>query len=243
MVARKKSGRPSRVVSLGSTFVCANLLLIAHPQLAQAQDTSCYTRYHEEQSAPFPGYPSSNTIGSVYSPGMQRNVPLRLGFYCSPPGGSSNPILEFNDGFGFGKDKLYHRHNIGRYSSDENLIKALKFVFSAPQPSVRQDQYGAVYTHNVWVYQRDCDWDEYGAAYCPSDVDTETLVRGVALASSPSLYYRMPVWKEEDTNSTLGVLTVYCDYYDGVNEYTKYELECEDWITNALIGGANKYGL
>lgn len=200
--------------------VVASVGMIGFPGTSIAQSQDCST-----SNPPFPGYDSAQIERNIpiNNPLIADTIPLRTGFYCKPswiPDGDL--VNESIYGFGFGYDKVRHRHNI----SSRN---AIQFAFSDKKPSSRYDSDigGNVWEFHTWARARDCSTQ-------PCELLNEQKVVGIATTVVRDTYYNMPARIDDSDSKPVGVMTVYCDYGEPA------ELRCEDWVNTALKNGAEK---
>ncbi len=174
-------------------------IVVGHPASAQGTD-DCSKR-----NPPFPKYDSSAVLRTV--PTAVGDIPIRRGFYCVPNSAQGNEVAEASLGFGFGMDKVQHRHHITK-------IKIVDFPLrnSAPRKNER-----GVYEFRATARMKRCS---DSGTNC--EIIKKQPVIAVASTRKEDTYYDMP------GGDPLGLMTLYCDYGDPTR------LRCEPWVNTAL---------
>lgn len=202
------------------SLIIASSGIIGFPSSANAQSGDCSTR-----TPPFPDHDSAEIMRNIPidNPLVASTIPLRRGFYCKPGWIPEDDLFsESRYGFGFGYDKVRHRHNI-------QSLNAIHFAFSSKSPTSRYDQEigGNVWEFKTWARARDCSTN-------PCQLLNTQEVIGIATTVTREVFHDMPSRVDDSDTNPVGVMTVYCQYNDPA------ALRCEDWVNTALKNAAEK---
>ncbi|MFC8383754.1 hypothetical protein [Nocardia sp. NPDC057272] len=162
-----------------------------------------------------PAFPNQNSAEVMRNVPTRAGwtVPVRRGFYCVPDSAKGNIVAEARYGWGFGYDKVRHRHSI-------SSLNAIHFVLTAERTFTNA---AGDTNFRVWARERRCQ----GGKNCVTLREQEVLGSASKKSVDPYDPGRMP------GGDPLGLLTVYCVYGDGT------KLRCDDWVNNALKNGTN----
>lgn len=217
-----------------STLLASHLFF--NPPVAYASVSDC----SGNPSSPiYPGYDSSESLALVNN-SKAGSILIRQGFYCVPEyvgGGQTPPLWEYNEGFGFGIDKVQNRHYVGRPQdgwSKSDAIKAAAFVLTADSSRTwsKSDEWGFGWNFEVTA-QRGMECPEGATEVSDCNVIQQMDVRAASTEGGDDYEPRggMPA------GEPLGLQTVYCL----MNPPT--ELRCPPWVTNAMVAGAGKLNI